>query len=302
MRTTRLVGLAIATGLIAVGLAIGGCAGASGGAPPTTVSSAQMAEDEPAADLTEHHRHHHHGGVTLWVAMTLDSLGLDPAATARVENIQTDLFAKMEPAHAAERALISTVADGIAAGSVDQSKVDAAIAQVAATAGAVPEAVVDDLNQLHAALTPEQRATLVDKVAAHWSVWKTVNSEQEQAGQDSNHDGVVSTSEQGHLERLGKELALSAEQMEKARAAFGTRMSSGGAKFDPAPVEAYIHGLETAFKTDPFDARTLQQGNNANTAVAAWGARRMASFYAALAPVLTPEQRTKLAESLRVSK
>ena len=37
-------------------------------------------------------------------------------------------------------------------------------------------------------------------------LWKRVNAEQETAGQDANHDGQISPSEMGHLEKLGKEL------------------------------------------------------------------------------------------------
>jgi Spy/CpxP family protein refolding chaperone len=286
--------------LFGVTAVLGGCGGGAATAPPpTTATSAQPEDDEPAADLTEHHRHHHHGGVTMFIAMSLDTLGATPEQTAVIEKIQADLFAKMEPAHAAETVLVTTLADGIAAGAIDQAKVDAALTQVASTSAAVHDASTDALNQLHTALTPEQRTTLVDKVEAHWAVWKRVNAEQETAGQDSNHDGQISPSEMGHLEKLGKELSLTPDQTEKAKAAFGTRMQTGGVKFDPAQVEAHIAEFGTAFKAEKFDAKTLQHAGGANSHVAGWGARRMAHFYGAVSPVLTPEQRTKLSAKLR---
>jgi Spy/CpxP family protein refolding chaperone len=300
MRSTRSIGLGMLSVLFGVGAVLGGCGGGAASTPPaTTATSAQPEDDEPAADLTEHHRHHHHGGVTMFIAMSLDTLGVSPEQTAAIEKIQADLFAKMEPAHAAEQGLVTTLADGVAAGAIDQAKLDAALAQVSAASASVHEASADALNQLHTALTPEQRATLVDKVEAHWAVWKRVNAEQESVGQDSNHDGVVSPSEMGHLEKLGKELGLTPDQTEKAKAAFGTRMQTGGVKFDPAQVEAHIQEFGTAFKAEKFDAHTLQRAGGANSHVAGWGARRMAHFYAALTPVLTPEQRTKLSAKLR---
>ena len=300
MRSTRSIGLGMLSVLFGVTAVLGGCGGGAATAPPpTTATSAQPEDDEPAADLTEHHRHHHHGGVTMFIAMSLDTLGATPEQTAVIEKIQADLFAKMEPAHAAETVRVTTLADGIAAGAIDQAKVDAALAQVAASSGAVHEASADALNQLHNALTPEQRSTLVDKVEAHWAVWKRVNAEQETAGQDSNHDGQISPSEMGHLEKLGKELSLTADQTDKAKAAFSTRMQTGGVKFDPAQVEAHIQEFGTAFKADKFDAKSLQHASGANSHVAGWGARRMAHFFAAVTPVLTPEQRTKLSAKLR---
>jgi Spy/CpxP family protein refolding chaperone len=282
MRSTRWVGLGTLSVLFGLSGVVGGCGGGNASAPPaTTATSAQPEDDEPAADLAEHHRHHHHGGVTMFIAMSLDTLGASPEQKDKIEKIQADLFTKMEPAHAAETALVTALADGIAAGQIDQAKVDAALAQIESTSGAVHDASTDALNQLHDALTPEQRATLVDKVEAHWAVWKRVNAEKEENGQDANKDGVVSPSEMGHLERLGKELSLTPDQTDKVKAAFGTRVQGG------------------TFKADKFDAKSLQKAHGANAHVAGWGARRMAHFYIALTPVLTPEQRTKLSAKLR---
>ena len=68
------------------------------------------------------------------------------------------------------------------------------------------EAVAESLNQLHAALTPEQRAALVDKVEAHWEVWKKTNGQDEKAG-DAAHPG--------HLDRLAKDLNLAPDQVDE---------------------------------------------------------------------------------------
>jgi len=149
---------------------LGGCGGgAATAASPTSAASVSAADDdsdELAADLNEHHRHHHHGGVTMFIAMSLDSLGVSPEQKAAIEKIQSDLYAKMEPARAAEQNLANVIADGIAAGGADAAKVNAAVSDVATAAAGIHEATIDALNQLHDKLTPDQRVALMDKVAA----------------------------------------------------------------------------------------------------------------------------------------
>ncbi len=88
----------------------------------------------------------------------------------------------MAPAREAEKSLLLTLADGIAAGTMDKVKVDAAIATLTTAADAAHEASVDTLNQLHAILSPAERAALVDKVQAHWEVWRQAITRRRLAG------------------------------------------------------------------------------------------------------------------------
>src|SRR5450432_1428466 len=98
-------------------LAAFGCSGKSGSgagaATPPTVSS--PASDEQMAGLLEHHRYHHHGGVTLFIAMSLDTLGVPPEKRAELQKIQADLHTRLQPALAADQKLAATLADGVAA-------------------------------------------------------------------------------------------------------------------------------------------------------------------------------------------
>jgi Spy/CpxP family protein refolding chaperone len=268
-----------------------GCASSS---PPaaspagTAAAGAQGAEDDEAtADLKEHHRHHHHGGFAMFIAMSLDSLGTTPEQTAAIEKIQADMHTKLQPSHDAEKALLLVLADGIAAGQIDQAKVDAAITQVSAASAGVHDAVADSLNQLHATLTPQQRAALVDKVEAHFDVWHQANTEEEGAEKEGH----------GHLAKLAKELSLSPDQVEKTRGSL--KASGGGTHFDKAEGDAHLKAFGTAFASEKFDAKQLTTGATANAHIATWGATRLAHLYEALTPVLTPEQRTKLADALR---
>jgi Spy/CpxP family protein refolding chaperone len=246
-------------------------------------------EDESTADLKEHHRHHHHGGFAMFVAMSLDTLGTTPEQSASITKIQADLHAKMLPAHDAEKNVLSVLADGIAAGKIDQAKVDAAVAAVGTAAAGVHDAVADSMNQLHTTLTPPQRAALVSKVEAHLDVWHHANAAEEPAEKDAHG---------GHLGKLAKDLGLSADQVEKARAAFKASMA-GAPHFDRAEADAHVKAFGTAFASDTFDARKVTTGGPANAHLAAFGVTRMTKLYEAVTPVLTADQRAKLADALR---
>jgi len=214
-------------------------------------------EDESTADLKEHHRHHHHGGFAMFIAMSLDSLGTTAEQAAAITKIQSDMHAKMQPAHDAEKNVLSVLADGVAAGNVDKAKVDAA---------------------------------LVDKVEAHFDVWHHANAEDETADRDAHG---------GHLGKLAKEVGLSPDQVERIRASYKSSIAGGGVHFDRKEGEAHLQAFGKAFASDTFDAKTLTTGTAANAHIATWGMTRTARFYEAATPVLTADQRTRVAEALR---
>ncbi len=268
-----------------------GCGGsAATHAPPASVASAsasaeseaESGEEEAAtAGLIEHHRHHHHGGVTLLIAMSLDTLGLSPEQKPAVETIRSDLYARMEPARAAEQNLLGTLADGLAAGVLDPAKVDVAVARLTSAAASVHDASTDALNELHGVLTPPQRASLVDKIEAHWSVWQRAN-----------------TDENDHLTQLTADLTLTPDQVDKIRMSQVESMKAVP-RFDPQEVATHIRVFGDAFRAQTFDAKALTTGSAATVHMVGWGAAHMAHFIESVSPVLTPEQRGKLAQLLR---
>jgi Spy/CpxP family protein refolding chaperone len=272
---------------------IGACGGSTTNTPPpaspaAAAPDAPSADDDEAADgVRDQHRLHHHGGVTMFIAMSLDTLGVSPEQRAQVEKIQSDLYARLAPARAAEHTVIATLADGVAVGAVDAPKVDAAVARLTTAAGSVSGASADALNQLHAILTHEQRAALVDKVEAHWEVWRRVNSDEQPGARERG----------GRLAKFAEQAALTPDQVEKIGSALS--QSPDATPLDPREVEGQLHAFGAAFASDTFDARTLGPADAASSHVAHSGAARMARFYEVAAPVLTPEQRTKVAEQLR---
>jgi Spy/CpxP family protein refolding chaperone len=224
----------------------------------------------------------------MFVAMSLDLLDTTPEEERVLDKIQRDMYAKMKPAYEAEKHVLSIVAEGVAVGKVDKAKVDPAIAQLSATAAQVHEAVADSLNELHGVLAAPQRIALVDKISAHFEVWDEVNSADESAERDAHG---------GHLGRIAKELGMSPDQVEKSRANFKSSIAGVPPHFDRKEGDDYVKAFGKAFVADVFDAKTL--GTAANAHIATWGATRMACFYEAVTPVLTPDQRTKLADTLR---
>jgi Spy/CpxP family protein refolding chaperone len=283
--------------IVCIGAGAGAGCGASSAPPSVSATAltsapagAQAGEDEEGDKLVEHHRHHH-GGVAMFLSMSLDSLGVSDEQRAGVEKIQEELSAKLEPAHAAQQSVLSLLADGVATGAVDRPRVDAAIATVDASSTATQAATDDALNQLHALLTPPERAALAQKMEAHWDVWQQANAEDELQGSAHEH---------GPLARLTRELSLTPDQAERIRASLrASAQEATATRLDPAEMSSRLKSLGTAFQADTFDAKAVTSGQVASGHLATHGLRRMARLYEAATPVLTLEQRAKLAERLR---
>jgi hypothetical protein len=239
-----------------------------------------------AEELQEHHLHHHLGGVTQFIAMSLDTLGTDETKHAQIDKIQGSLYACMVPVGEIENKVLLTLADGVAAGAVDAAKIDATVARLD-SASSVHECGIDALNQLHALLSPAERVALVDKVNAHWEVWH-----------QANHDVEARAHEfQGQVGHLTRELSLTPEQVEKVSTALHTALAGLASKYDPTKAEAHRQAFAQAFVAENFDAKSITPVGH--THLSRHGTARMVLFYQTLAPLLTPTQRTTLAEHLR---
>jgi len=284
----------IGMGSLVAMLACGG--GSANTEPNTATNSAQgQATDDAAltADMMEHHGHHH-GGFTHLVILSVETIGGTPEQKDKIEAIRKDLIAKTAPVHEANKNLITVLADVVADGNTtpdESAKVDAAVQQLATAASAAHAAAAQAMNQLHAVLDAAQRQTLVDKVQAQWEVWRSANS-----ADDKDNNGL-SDADEHRLSAMTKVLALQPDQVDKMKAALKTAMVNV-AKLDPAEVDAHIKKWGEAFVTDGFDSAKMG-GEDVNAHLAGAGAGRMARFYVTIAPILTPDQRTKLADHFR---
>jgi Spy/CpxP family protein refolding chaperone len=257
----------------------------------TTTSTTTTVEDDddPATDGIRDHHRHHHGGVSQFIALSIETLGVSPDQKAKLQAVQDQLKGQIEPAHQASRQLITIVADGVAAGQVDRAKVDAQLAVLASAAATASDASTTALNQLHSILDQGQRAALVDKVEANWHIWRDVNHE-EKAGSPDRND---------RLADFAQDTGLSADQTSKIAAALAAAGDDPASQLDPAEMDQYLKTFRSAFVGDTFDAKSLGSANQMSAHVARAGAGRMAHFYEVVTPLLTPDQRTKVAGHLR---
>jgi Spy/CpxP family protein refolding chaperone len=243
------------------------------------------AESTDAAE----HRHHHHGGIGMLIGMSVRDLDLSAEQKTAVEKIRTDMQPKMASARAASRDLSNLLADGVSAGSVDKAKVDKAIDKLVTQTRAMQAASQDALGKLHAVLTPPQRAALVDKLGENWEKWKAAH------GQDEKEEKENKT---GYLLSLVRELNLSQDEATKIKAAFQAKMKAAPQEHEHKEVQEHLQKFGTAFKADKFDPKAVSS-EKADAHMAKWGATRRAMFLEAAAPVLTADQRTKLADKIR---
>jgi Spy/CpxP family protein refolding chaperone len=275
---------------------------ASASAAPATSSSAAATETGDAAsnaenakedeqeqevvdELQQHHRLHHQGFAG-FIISSIETLGISPDQQSAIEPVRKEFRTKMKALREANVVTLQVLADGIATGTIDKAKVDADVAKSAPAAAAVQAAIPNILDKLHAALRPEQRVALVDKIDAHWATWREVN-----AAEPTEKDKADK-----RFKHLEKELGMTSDQMDKFRA--NLEASKEAKKpFDAAGPEAYIKAFDTAFVADTFDAKKLPSPESAK--LISFGGERMVMFYEALTPVLTPDQRAKLAERIR---
>ncbi len=257
----------------------------------TASSEAAMPEVEPVEDqigleLMEHHRHHHLGGITQFIALSLDTLGEEDAKRPQVEELQRELYECMAPAREIKATLLRAMADDIAAGTVDTTKVEARVVQLDA-AVAAQECRGEAMDRLHEILSPVERAALVDKVDAHWAVWRNVNDQGEGGGQRQVR----------RLSALVEELSLTTEQVDKISDALKSSFASKSGKFERDKAAAQVRAFTDSFVKESFDAKTVT--GEINPHLATYGSRRMALFYASVTPALSQEQRVKLSAYVR---
>ena len=257
-------------------------------ATETSTSTTVTDDDDPATDGIRDHHRHHHGGVSHFISMSIETLGVSPEQKAKLDAINEQLKSQIEPAHQASRQLLTIVADGVAAGNVDKAKVDAQLTVLANAAATASDASTSALNQLHAILDAGQRASLVDKVEANWHIWRDVNHDEKTGSKERND----------RLADFAQDTELSPDQVAKLSAALEANPDPA-TQTDPIEMDNFMKVFRSAFAADSFDAKTLGSANAASAHVARSGAARMAHFYEVATPLLTPEQRTKVAGHLR---
>jgi Spy/CpxP family protein refolding chaperone len=231
-------------------------------------------------------------GALLLIDLSLRDLDLTVERRSTVERIRALLLATMDPGVALEESLANVLADGVAAGVVDRAQADAAIAQLGEAIARRHQMACRALDQLHDALTPRLRAVLIGRLEVHWGDWKDALGHDEGTQEPATNPG-------SGLAALTTELGLSQGQADRIEAALASETRTAPGSYGRAAVEAHMRALARAFAADTFDAEALGPEPRADTHLVAWGATRMARLFEAVAPVITVEDRTRLAQDIR---
>ena len=221
----------------------------------------------------------------------------EPRVDALVEKV-----AAIEAEHLAARQAVDRVlADGVRAGTIDLPAVESAMMAARGVLEARRDAAAELANQLHAALTPDQRSDLVgaiedriaqrmlDKGAHHHHGMKGDKVARLLRGVE------LDEAQRGRVETALEEARAAAKAEHEAReaeeATEGSRHERHAAMRDKALAAL------GAFEGESFDARQFLPESLDGIGKHGHGARR-AAMLAAILPLLTDAQRTELADRM----
>ena len=259
------------------------------GAPGATVVStdparADTGHDPPANDDAALQPH----GVTHLVETCLARLALSEDQRLALQELRGALRGETRAEGAAAGALANTLADGLAAGVIVRSSVDAALAQLTDTSASVYDVTSIALTQLHFALGAEQRASVVDILRADWNVPDDV----------LERDLNDASARHGHnLASLLRSAELTEGQAAAIASSFRARSAEVAQTAEHLETRARLEAFSSDFQSDAFEANRLDRDPNAD--MVTWGATLTARFLEVVAPVLTPDQRERVANDIR---
>jgi|GEM_PF-6216483 len=224
-------------------------------------------------------------GNAAWFLNATSALTLSYDQQALLLKVGQTVRAQSEPVQVARRQLLGLLLEGIASGTFDDARIDAAIQQIVVAAEARGPAVVQGLMQLHQGLSPTQRQTVASTInqAVNGSAAQP-KSEREQLQQrvDSLTAGVGLT--QAQSEQIRTTIVdsfqayapdLQAEAQLRRKQLGGLAQGFPGLYFEPSPANV----------TSAWDLQAKS--------------KRLVAFAKALTSILTPGQRQQVAALIR---
>lgn len=208
-----------------------------------------------------------------------------------VESLAKDLRAKAVPVRKLRKQAIRELAAGVRAGKIDKVKAEQLMAQAKSQAKALKPEFQTALNKLHSILDASQRAQLVDLL-------------KEQRGEMKGKMRGMRGKHRGKMQKMAKKLGLTDAQKDQIQdtvyAQFKKnrgemRAKRGEMKGKRSQRKADMQAAAQAFMSDSFDARTLAAFNHKRPGFAKAKGQRMVAFSEAVLPILSAEQREKLA-------
>ena len=277
--------------IVAGALSLAACSGQAPQANTPVTGAAVSAEGDREAP---------HGDPFLRAAFSL--VDLTSQQRTKVESIRAELESQGMSRKAAMKQLGGLFAKALDDGKLDESAASAQIDALGQAIDAERPSIVQALNELHATLTPTQRAEVVAQIRAHHGKHDGKYDgkyDGKPEGQGAEHEKEAKGMHEGmhmHMKQLADDLALTPEQ----RLAYKDKLSSG-----PRPLEkeheamrAQSKAVADAFASDAFDAKALDVGKYAAPMARAFAAR-IERFVAASIEILDVGQRAKLAAKVR---
>ena len=248
------------------------------------VASEQVASTQPATAVTAPVAPSAHGMVKV-VAEALAVVPLSAAQRTQIESLAANAEARHAESLAARKDLMLALATQVETGRIDRATIAPKINDLAAANAKAQPADRAAFEQLHALLTPDQRAAFVSALEARFA---------ERKGEmRAKHP----------LQQWAADLQLSDAQKAEIKAALHERFqgmahehSWGGA----GPMGAGHRGAKVlaAFKADRFVMDEVAPVKDASQFVPQRAERLLALAEAAV-PVLTPGQRSIAAQKIR---
>jgi hypothetical protein len=274
--------------LLSLSAAMYGCGGSDAVSSTQTSGAMTSARGAGTAEVTEY-RHRNHGGVLRLIAVSLQELDLRPDQRATLEGLRADLLAKLEPERTAGTELADVLADGVATGAVDDARAQLAEAKLRDATARFRLATTEDLDRLHATLTPAQRTALIANMQTLWAEWQHQWQEAGSKPPEPPTDDMAI---------LSRKLGLTPEQVGRIEVRFHRSMEGVVAEYYPRDAVARAETFGAAFETPGFEAQNTEPPSDL-APPRMFGATRMTRFFEAFAPELTPAQRATLAQTIR---
>jgi hypothetical protein len=220
-------------------------------------------------------------------------LPLTDAQKASLDALETQLAtpATGEPPHDDAKALQTDIVAGIRAGKLDQAKLRADFAASDKAMAAHEAKEESALSGLYAALDPAERKALVAAVRT-----KETARDAQFAAHGVDMDAGAAEWAKRRLDRMTAQLGLDAAQQKTVGALLVKGDSMGPAAMNTQREEGKkrMERILSSFEGDTFDPKKLDLGGVPGTTLHE-GLEKDTAFLSQLVPVLTPEQREKLA-------
>jgi Spy/CpxP family protein refolding chaperone len=285
-------------------------AAASGSAAPESADAGMPGETpeehQAQEDVTRHHAYTH-GGMSKFFIMALATLGVEKEHEEKVEKIQKDFDKAAKPIRDANDKLILKLAEQIEAGKIEYAKFAKEDEAVAKAVPVVRNAMTEPVIQLHGALSPVERETLIDKVKANWAVWRDANTEdkkeekkEEKSAKERGKDELKH--EKGRVDRLAKQLTLTDDQVAKIKEELKKKAEGAEGPVEPKlgkDVEEKLEAFSKSFTSDKFDPKTLKEWEAVDPLLVAAGSKRLVRLIEVATPILTADQRKEWAKDMK---